>query len=179
MNQYIMIIFVVLIFQLNSFTIHGIIGTSIKNCQIKFEGSDWQYIDNCYTTAFNRSWSGANVYHDNIHIDFNIRDIYNIWLKVYNYLPYSDYEDFCSIYMNIKINEYFLHNQKDYIYYCTNCDCTESIGDKTFCHKWGDIRLYCDPVRGKEYNFFVRINGYHELDLMDTYTIINDYYKIL
>ena len=42
----------------------------------------------------------------------------------------------------------------------------------------GDKRLYCNPIRGREYNFFVRINGYHELDLMDTYTFINNYYKL-
>ena len=63
--------------------------------------------------------------------------------------------------MHIYINEYVIHNEKDYIYYCTNCDCTSSLGDKTFCHKWGDKRLYCNPIRGREYNFFVRINGYH------------------
>ena len=180
MKQYILIIFSVLIFPLNSFTIHGIIGTSLKDCKIKFEGYDWKDIDNCYKTEFDKGWSGANVGVDNIHIDYNIGDIYNIWIKAFNYVPYStDYEDYCSIYMNIKLNEYYLHNERDYIYYCTNCDCTESISNKTFCHKWGDKRLYCTPERGKEYNFFVRINGYHELDLMDTHTIINNYYKIL
>ena len=180
MMQYIVIIFGVLIFRLNFFTIHGIVGTALKDCKIKFEGFDWQDIDDCDKTSFNRSWSGGMASVDNIHIDFNIGDIYNIWIKAFNNVPYDkDYEDHCSIYMNIKINEYYLHNEKDYIYYCTNCNCTSSLGDKTFCHKWGDKRLYCDPVRGKEYNFFVRINGYHELDLMDTYTIINNYYKIL
>ena len=180
MKQNIIIFFSILIFQLNSFTIHGIIGTALKDCKIKFEGFDWKDIDDCDKTDFNRSWSGGSAGVGDTHIEFNIGDIYNIWIKAYNYVPiHSDYEDYCSIYMNIMINEYYLHNEKDYIYYCTNCDCTSSLGDKTFCHKWGDKRLYCTPERGKEYNFFVRINGYHELDLMDTYTIINDYYKII
>ena len=30
----------------------------------------------------------------------------------------------------------------------------------------------------KEYYFFIRISGYHELDLMDTYTTMDNYYKI-
>jgi len=42
----------------------------------------------------------------------------------------------------------------------------------------GAIKLYCNPIGGKEYNFFVRINGYHELDLMDAETVINNYYKL-
>ena len=70
-----------------------------------------------------------------------------------------------------------MNNDYDYIYYCTNCGCTESIGDKTYCHKWGDKRLYCQPAAGKDYNFFIRINGLYELDLMNAYTSIRDYYK--
>ena len=104
MKQNIIIFFSILVFQLNSFTIHGIIGTSLKDCKIKFEGFDWQDIDDCDKTDFNRSWSGGNAGVSDTHIEFNIGDIYNIWIKAYNNVPYhSDYEDYCSIYMNIMI----------------------------------------------------------------------------
>ena len=152
MNQN--IIFFFFIFQSNSFTIHGIIGTSLKDCKIKFHDFDWQNIDDCDKTEFNTSWSGDDVEVRNIHIDYNIGDIVNIWIKAFNNVPYKEeYEDYCSIYMHIYINEYVILNEKDYIYYCTNCNCTSSLGDKTFCHKWGDIRLYCDPIRGKSITF--------------------------
>ena len=65
------------------------------------------------------------------------------------------------MYLMFCINEYCIDGGKDYVHYCTNCNCTSSFGDKTFCHKYGDKRKYCNPVRGKEYNFFIRINGYH------------------
>jgi len=170
----------ILISQSNLLTINGIIGTALKDCKIKFMDFDWQNIDDCDTTSFNRSWGGGVAGAIDIRINYNIGDIINIWIKAFNNVPLtSEYEDFCSIYMNIHLNEYYIHNERDYIYYCTNCDWTSSFGDKTFCHKWGDKRLYCKPVRGKEYNFFVRINGLHELDLMDTYVIVNNYYKII
>ena len=179
MKLNIIFFFCIFIFQSNSFTIHALGGTSLKDCKIKFHDFDWQNIDNCDKTEFDMSWPGADAEVANIHIDYNIGDIINIWIKAFNNVPYQEgYEDYCSIYMHIYINEYYINNNKDYIYYCTNCDCTSSLGDKTFCHKWDDKRLYCNPIRGKEYNFFVRINGYHELDLMDTQTIINNYYKL-
>ena len=39
--------------------------------------------------------------------------------------------------------------------------------------------MYCTPVRGKEYQFYFMINGYNELNLMETSTIKTDYYKIM
>ena len=92
MMQYIVIIFGVLIFRLNFFTIHGIVGTALKDCKIKFEGFDWQDIDDCDKTSFNRSWSGGMASVDNIHIDFNIGDIYNIWIMTFKYIPDKDYQ---------------------------------------------------------------------------------------
>ena len=92
---------------------------------------------------------------------------------------YQNYEDFCSIYITIWINEYQIVNEKDYIYYCYDCDCTSSLGEKTFCHKWGDKRLYCNPQRGKVYNFFIMINGYNELNLMNAYLNVSNYYRLI
>ena len=92
----------------------------------------------------------------------------------------NNYEDFCSIYIHFYMNEYYINNEKDYIYYCKDCNCTSSLGEKTFCHKWGDKRLYCNPQRGKIYNFFIMINGYNELDLMNVeISEIGRYYYII
>ena len=38
--------------------------------------------------------------------------------------------------------------------------------------------MYCEPVRGKEYNFYIRINALNELDLMEVYPK-QDYYKLI
>jgi len=79
----------------------------------------------------------------------------------------------------LRVNEYFINNDKDYIYYCANCNCTESIEEKTYCHKFGDKREYCEPVAGKEYYFYIRINGLYELDLMNAYVDNRNYYQLL
>lgn len=113
----------ILISQSNLLTINGIIGTALKDCKIKFMDFDWQNIDDCDTTSFNRSWGGGVAGAIDIRINYNIGDIINIWIKAFNNVPLtSEYEDFCSIYMNIHLNEYYIHNERDYIYYCTNCD---------------------------------------------------------
>ena len=172
-------LFYILFLQINSLTIHYIGGSSLKDCRIKFHTFPWQEIDNCDKTEFDTGWSGGEASVNNIHIDYNLGDMIYIIIKAFNNVPYQqEYEDYCSIYMHLRVNEYYFNNNRDVIYYCSNCGCTESLGDKTFCHKWGDKRLYCDPVRGKEYYFFIRISGYHELDLMDTYTTMDNYYKI-
>ena len=128
------------------------------------------------------SWSGDDVSAGDIRIDYNLGDIIDVWVKVFNNVPYhfdpEHYDDYCSIYFHININEYYINNDRDYIYHCRNCDCNKNFGDKTFCHYDIDKRLYCNTVRGQEYNFFMRISGYHELDLMQVYTIIHDYYQI-
>ena len=174
----------IFIFQSKSFTIHDFHGHYLKDCRIKFHDLDWKIIDDCDKpeSEFDQSWPGADVKFSDFHIDYNLGDRVNIYLKVFNNLPYHNgpesYDDYCSIYIVFNINEYYIDNEKDFIYYCNNCDCTTSLGEKTFCHQYEDIRLYCNPTRGKEYNFFIRINGYNELDLMDTYLTTNNFYKI-
>ena len=177
MQNNIIFLFCIFIFQSNSFTIRYMGGSSIKNCKIKFHNYEWFDIDDCDRTQFNTGWGGGESSINNIHIDYNLGDIINVWIKAFNNVP-LDYEDYCCIYMHVRINEYYINNAFDYIYYCTNCDFTKNYGDKTFGHIADDKRLYCKLVRGKEYNFFIRINGYHELDLMETFTEINNYYKI-
>ena len=182
MRKQIIYLFFILIFKSNSFTIHFIGGFYIKECKVKFHNFDWYTVDDCDKTEFDPSWSGAEVGYRDIRINYNIGDVINIWLKVFNNLPYHNdpehYDDYCCIYIHFNMNEYHLDDEKDFIYYCNNCGCTTSLGEKTFCHQYGDIRLYCSPERGKEYNFFIRINGYNELNLMNAYTIIDNYYEI-
>lgn len=89
MKQYIIFIFCTFIFQLNSFTIHHIEGTTLKVCKIKFHDFDWQDIDNCDKTEFNTSWPGSDARVANIHIDYNIGDIINVWIKAFNNVPYE------------------------------------------------------------------------------------------
>lgn len=173
----VILIFLMLILQFNSFTIHKISGTSLQDCKIKVYDRDWESIANCDQTDFNPDWSGGSVNVEDININYNLGDKIYVWIKVFNKLP-ENYENYCCIYFHVEINEYYINNDLDYIYYCTNCDCTESLGEKTFCHKWGDKRLYCTPVRGKEYQFYFMINGYNELNLMEADTIKTDYYKI-
>ena len=184
MKQIILFLFFVFIFKSHSFTIHKIHGDKLKDCKIKIQNLDWYNLEDCDKTEFDEGWGGDTYIADNLHYDYNLGDIFNIWIKVFNNLPYHndklnyDYDDYCCIYLMFCINEYCIDGGKDYVHYCTDCDCNASFGDKTFCHKYGDKRMYCNPVRGKEYNFFIRINGYHELDLMETHTEIHDYYKI-
>ena len=122
---------------------------------------------------------------NDLFIDYNLGERVDISIKVFNNLPLSSndepvgFEDYCCIYIIFFINEYYIDNEKDYIYYCTNCECTKSNGEKTFCYKYNDKRQYCEPERGKEYNFFIRINGLNELDLMDANVEIKNYYKLL
>ena len=73
----------------------------------------------------------------------------------------------------------YIDNERDFIYYCNNCNCTQSNGEKTFCHKWTDKREYCKQESGKEYNFFIRINGLNELNLMNTNLHNKNYYKLI
>ena len=51
--------------------------------------------------------------------------------------------------------------------------------EKTFCQKWTDKREYCKQEAGKEYNFFIRINGLNELNLMNTNLHNKNYYKLI
>ena len=170
-------LFLTLIFQFNTFTIRRIIGTSLQDCRVKFHDRDWQDIKDCDQTDFDPGWSGGDVSSD-LNIDYNLGDKIFVWIKVFNKLP-ENYENYCCIYFNLFINEYYIGNTLDYIYYCSNCDCTDSLGEKTFCHKWDDKRLYCTPVRGKEYQFYFMINGYNEINLMNAETVLTDFYKII
>ena len=170
-------LFLTLILQFNTFTIRRIIGTSLQDCRVKFHDRDWQDIKDCDQTDFDPGWSGGDVSSD-LNIDYNLGDKIFVWIKVFNKLP-ENYENYCCIYFNLFINEYYIGNTLDYIYYCSNCDCTDSLGEKTFCHKWDDKRLYCTPVRGKEYQFYFMINGYNELNLMYAATELTDFYKII
>ena len=163
--------------QFNTFTIRRIIGTSLQDCRVKFHDRDWQDIKDCDQTDFDPGWSGGDVSSD-LNIDYNLGDKIFVWIKVFNKLP-ENYENYCCIYFNLFINEYYINNNLDYIYYCSNCDCTDSLGEKTFCHKWGDKRLYCTPVRGKEYQFYFMINGYNELNLMYAATELTDYFLLI
>ena len=69
MKLNILFLFSIFIFQSNSFTIHKIGGTSLKDCKIKFHDYDWIDIDDCDRTTFNDSWGGGEVSVENIHID--------------------------------------------------------------------------------------------------------------
>ena len=170
-------LFLTLILQFNTFTIRRIIGTSLQDCRVKFHDRDWQDIKDCDQTDFDPDWSGGQASSD-FNINYNLGDKIYFWIKVFNNLP-ENYENYCCIYFHLYINEYYINNNLDYIYYCSNCDCTDSLGEKTFCHKLGDKRLYCTPVRGKEYQFYFMINGYNEINLMNAETVLSDFYKII
>ena len=169
-------LFLIICSKIYSLNVHQIIASSITNCKIKFVDQDWLDVDNCDKTSFEEIIPGDSRETNNLYIDYKLGDKLDVTLKFYDRVPPKP-EHYCSAYLMIKVNEYFMNNDYDYIYYCTNCGCTESIGDKTYCHKWGDKRLYCQPAAGKDYNFFIRINGLYELDLMNAYTSIRDYYK--
>ena len=157
--------------------VHQLIASSLKDCKIKFHNQSWLDVDDCDRTNWNKSWPGTYRETYGLYIDYNIGDKLNVTVKFYNNLP--PYKDYCSAYLMLRVNEYLVVNDNDYIYYCTNCGCTESIGEKTYCHKWEDKRQYCQPVVGKEYNFFIRLNGLYELDLMNASVAIDNYYELL
>ena len=156
--------------------VHYLFASSLKDCKIKFPNQSWLDVDDCDRTSWNESWEGA-MRETYLYIDYNIGDKLNITVKFYNNLP--PFVDYCSAYFALKVNEYVVNNNNDYIYYCTNCGCTESNGEKTYCHKWKDKRQYCQPEVGKEYNFYIRINGLYELDLMKASAEIDNYYELL
>ena len=178
MKSNIILIFISLISQLNSFTVLQMGGTTLQDCKIKFHNRDWQTIKDCDTNDFDPSWNGDDVSALDLNIDYTIGDKIYVWIQVFNNLPDSLYY-FCNIYFHLYINEYYITNEYDYIYFCTNCGCTKSHNDKTFCHLGEDRRLGCTPVKGKQYQFYFMINGYNELNLMKANTIINNYYKII
>ena len=44
----------------------------------------------------------------------------------------------------------------------------------------GEIKdYYCNPQRGKVYNFFIMINEYNELNLMNAYLNVSNYYRLI
>ena len=157
--------------------VHQIIASSLKDCKIKYFNQSWLDVDDCDRTSWNESWEGASMNTGDIYIDYNIGDKLNITVKFYNNLP--PFDNYCSIYFTLKVNEYLVDNNHDYIYYCSNCGCTQSIGEKTYCHKLGGKIQYCKPVAGKEYNFYIRINGLHELDLMNATIHNKNYYELI
>ena len=120
-----------LIIGINFFSISTINGTSLKDCQIKIHDRDWAIIDDCDSNNIDEWWSGGVYDESDLSIDYNLGDRINIWIKVFNKLPYhsssmniNNYEDFCSIYIHFYMNEYYINNEKDYIYYCKDCNCT-------------------------------------------------------
>ena len=157
--------------------VHQIMASSLKDCKIKFLNQSWLDLDDCDRKNFDPSWTGKWKETNNLYIDYNLGDKLYVTIKFYNNLP--EYPDYCSIHLMLKINEYLIDNGHDYIYYCTNCDCTASLGEKTYCHKYGDLRFYCTPEEGKEYYFFIRINGLNELDLMGATVNNKNYYQLL
>ena len=172
------IIYVFILFsQFSSLTIYKLGGSTLQDCSIKFHDRDWQEIRDCDQTDFDPGWTGDDVSAFDLNINYNLGDKIYVWIKVFNNLPESLYY-FCNMYFHVYLNEYYVNNDFDYIYYCSNCGCTLSSNDKTFCHLDNEKRLDCVPVRGKEYQFYIMINGYGELNVMDTYTIISDYYQI-
>ncbi len=89
-------------------------------------------IVNCYKTNFNKIWGGGIKETNNLFIDYNLGDIVNISIKVFNNLPSYDFEDYCFIYITVFINKYYIDNECDILYYCNNCNCTQSNGEKHF-----------------------------------------------
>ena len=160
-----------------SLNVHKIIASSLKECKIKFHNQSWLNIDYCNRKDFLFNWTGEIKETDDIYIDYNIGDKINVTLKFYDNLP--RFKDYCSAYIMLFVNEYLINNEHDYIYYCSNCNCTESNGEKTYCHKWGDKRQYCEAAEGKEYNFYIRINGLYELDLMKASVENRNYYELI
>ena len=184
-NFFYFFLFLILLTKIYSLNIHKIMGDKLKECKIKFHNQDWLDIDDCDKTNFDKSWGGGKKETTDLFIDYKLGEKVNILIKVFNNLPLSSnddpvgFEDYCCIYLMVWINEYYLDlYSSDYVYYCSNCGCTRSKGDKTYCYKFSDQRLYCEPVRGKEYNFYIRINALNELDLMEAYPN-QDYYKLL
>ena len=157
--------------------VHQLIASSLKDCKIKFLNQSWLDVDDCDRTSWNESWKGESRDTGDIYIDYNIGDKLNVTVKFYNNLP--SFDVYCSAYFTLKVNEYLINNEYDYIYYCSNCGCTQSIGEKTYCHKLGGKIQYCKPVAGKEYNFYIRINGLHELDLMNATIHNKNYYELI
>ena len=152
------VLLISLISQLNSFTVLKMGGTTLQDCKIKFHDKDWQTIKDCDQTDFDPDWRGDDASALDLNINYNLGDKIYVWIKVFNYLPES-YTNYCNMYFHLYINEYYINNDFDYIYYCSNCGCTTSFNDKTFCHIDNDKRLDCTPVRGKEYQFYFMING--------------------
>ena len=119
--------------EINSLNIYNIVGTSLKECKIKFHNQDWLEIDDCDKTSFDQGWSGDNRGADDLFIDYNLGDKVEISIKLFNNVPLTtDFWDYCCIYITVFVNEYRIVNEKDYIYYCTNCECNKSYGEKTF-----------------------------------------------
>ena len=165
--------------EIHCLNVHQIIASILRECKIKFLNQSWLDIDDCDRTNFEEYSPNESRETNDLYIDYKVGDKLDIYLKFYSHLPKQEYIDsYCCVYLWIKINEYLIDNHFDYIYYCSNCGCSESHGDKTYCHKFGDDREYCQPAVGKEYNFYIKINGLFELDLMEANTFIKDYYKL-
>ena len=152
--------------------------SSLKDCKIRFLNESWIDIDNCDRKNFDPSWKGGMEQINNLNLDYNLGDKLYVTIKFFNNVPV--YDDYCSVYLSLRINEYLIDNKHEFIYYCTNCGCTVSTGDKTFCHQYGgDLRMHCTPEAGKEYYFYIRINGLSELDSMDAIVKNRNYYQFL
>ena len=130
--------------EIHCLNVHQIIASILRECKIKFLNQSWLDIDDCDRTNFEEYSPDESRETNDLYIDYKVGDKLDIYLKFYSHLPKQEYIDsYCCVYLWIKINEYLIDNHFDYIYYCSNCGCSESHGDKTYCHKFGDDREYC------------------------------------
>ena len=94
--------------------VHQIIASSLKDCKIKFPNQSWLDVDDCDRTTWDKSWEGA-MRETYLYIDYNIGDKLNVTVKFYNNLP--PFDVYCSAYFTLKVNEYLINNEHDYIYW--------------------------------------------------------------
>ena len=73
--------FLILFLQFNSFTIHEITGTSLKECKIKFHNRDWKTIDDCDTNYFNEQ-SNELESTEYLNVAYNLGDKIDVWIKL-------------------------------------------------------------------------------------------------
>ena len=99
MKKIILFFIFVFIFKSNSFTIHKIHGNNLKDCRIKIQNLDWYNIKDCDQTEFDEGWGGETYIADNLHYDYNLGDIFNIWIRL--------------CYFKIKIIKWKVECQKD------------------------------------------------------------------
>ena len=169
-------VFVCIISVLNSFIVRKLGAKYLKDCKIKIHELEWEELEKCDLASIDPQFD-YNVPPKDLNISYNLGEKVYVWIKTFSKLP-SSYEYMCNMNFELYINEYYINNNFDYIYYCSNCECAESYNNKTFCHLNKHRYLDCNPTNGKEYEFYFMINGYNELNLMEASTVLNNYYQI-